>query len=168
MKVNQTQPCTNEDTRQWRSIGGEDCSSLPASSSQWPINQGLPVLHLGWSAPLWSLSRCVGPPSPTATALCHGPILFVMPYVPGTHYLMSLPSLNIFKKTVSNYLLGRAWVEPHTSMTSLCSFEMSAFKFLVLRRLGSCTRWVIVKVYCQSAVSVTCVETTEVEAHMAT
>ena len=31
---------------------GEDCSSLSASSLQRSSNQGLPVLHLGWSAPL--------------------------------------------------------------------------------------------------------------------
>ena len=31
---------------------GEDCSSLSASSLQQSSNQGLPVLHLGWSAPL--------------------------------------------------------------------------------------------------------------------
>ena len=50
---------------------GEDCSSLPASSSQWSSNQGLPVLHPGWSASLRVSSGCAGPPSPTAPVLCH-------------------------------------------------------------------------------------------------
>ena len=30
---------------------------LPASSSQWSNNQGLPVLYPGWSAPLWMSSE---------------------------------------------------------------------------------------------------------------
>ena len=33
----------------WRSKVGDDCSSLPAYSSQWSSNQGLPVLHPCWS-----------------------------------------------------------------------------------------------------------------------
>ena len=40
------QPFTTEDTCHWRSKVGEDCSSLPAFSSQQSSNQGLPVLHL--------------------------------------------------------------------------------------------------------------------------
>ena len=45
---------------------GEDCSSLPASSSQQSSNQGLPVLLPGLSAPLGVSSGCAGPPSLTA------------------------------------------------------------------------------------------------------
>ena len=47
-------------TCDWRSKVGEDFSSLPASSSQQSSNQGLPVLHLGWSAPLRMSSGCGG------------------------------------------------------------------------------------------------------------
>ena len=65
-----------EGTRDWRSKVGEGHSSLPASSSQWPSNQGIPVLHLSWSVPLRVSSRCVGPFSPTAPVLCHGPVLW--------------------------------------------------------------------------------------------
>ena len=52
---------------------------LPASTSQRSSNQGLPVLHLGWSAPLRMSSGCAGPPSPTAPVLCHGPALWGPP-----------------------------------------------------------------------------------------
>ena len=51
----------------------------PASSSQRSSNQGLPVLHLGWSTPLRVSSGCAGPPSPTAPVLCHGPALWSPP-----------------------------------------------------------------------------------------
>ena len=52
---------------------------LPASSSQWSSNQGLPVFHLSWSASLRVLSGCAGPPSPTAPVLHHGPALCFPP-----------------------------------------------------------------------------------------
>ena len=55
------------------------CSFLPASSSRWASNQGLPVLHFGWSAPQRVKSRCAGPPSPTAPIPCHGPALSSLP-----------------------------------------------------------------------------------------
>ena len=63
----------------WRSKVDEHCSSLPASSSQWSSNQGLPVLHLGWSAPLRVSSEYARPPSPTAPVLFHGPALWSPP-----------------------------------------------------------------------------------------
>ena len=52
----------------WRSMVGEDFS-----------NQGLPVLHLGWSSPLRVSSGCAGPPSQTAPVLCYGPALLFPP-----------------------------------------------------------------------------------------
>ena len=52
---------------------------FPASSLQWPSNQGIPVLHLSWSVPLRVSSRCVGPFSPIAPVLCHGPALWSPP-----------------------------------------------------------------------------------------
>ena len=63
----------------WEVKGCEDCSSLPASSSQQSSNQGLPVLHLGWSTPTRMSSGCAGPPSPTAPVLCYGPIRWSIP-----------------------------------------------------------------------------------------
>ena len=67
-------------THHWRSTKvGEDCSSLPASSSQRSSNQGLPVLHLGWSALPQVSSGCAKPPSPTTPVLCHGPVRWSPP-----------------------------------------------------------------------------------------
>ena len=49
---------------------------LPASSSQWSSNQGLPVLQFGWIAPLKMSSGCAGPPSVTApVSFC--PCIFI-------------------------------------------------------------------------------------------
>jgi len=49
----------------------EDCSSLSASSSQRSSNQGLPVLHLGWSTLPQVSSECARPPSPTPVLSHH-------------------------------------------------------------------------------------------------
>ena len=55
---------------QWRLL------LLPASSSQWSSNQGLPVLQFGWIAPLKMSSGCAGPPSVTApVSFC--PCIFI-------------------------------------------------------------------------------------------
>ena len=70
---------STEDTCHWKSKVGVDCSSLPGSLSQQSSNQGLPVLHPSWSAPLRVSSGCAVPPSPTAPVLCHGPALWSPP-----------------------------------------------------------------------------------------
>ena len=70
-----------EDTRHWRSKVGEDCSSLPASSSQQSMQQpgtSSPPSRLKRSSPQVS-SGCARPPSPTTPVLCHCPVWWSPP-----------------------------------------------------------------------------------------
>ena len=76
---------TTKDTCHWMSKVGEHCSFLPHHSG--PATRDFQS-SLGWSA---SLGGCAGPPSPTASVLCHVPALWSPPSGSGRGFPMHVP-----------------------------------------------------------------------------
>ena len=117
---------------------------LLASSSQQSSNQGLPILHLDWSIPLWVSSGCAGPPSPTAPVLYHGlvrwspPIGWWFSHACSCTAEFSISPLSQASQCSFSLISNLRLVSPNKDKSSLSALY---FNVVILRAISKLAGW---------------------------